>query len=164
MARFCLHKPSPSHHDAEASGRVTGEPEAPARRRLPRAEGPWRQKARPTAAERPARARRACARCACARRPRRPFGSALRRRGLNGLLVHNPRRVVGGSSPPRAPVTRPPWARNPPPGPAQEERAGPLRAAATPPASVSFPGGGIFYRRTICSREWPNLGLTPAGE
>ena len=42
--------------------------------------------------------------------------------------------------------------------------AGPLRGAATPPASVSFPGGGGFFRRTICSREWPNLGLTPAGE
>lgn len=40
MARFCLHKPSPSHHDAEASGRVTGEPEAPARRRALETKGP----------------------------------------------------------------------------------------------------------------------------
>lgn len=44
--------------------------------------------------------------------------------------------------------------------------AGPISGAATPPASVSFlgGGGGGFFRRTICSREWPNLGLTPAGE
>lgn len=52
--------------------------------------------------------------------------------------------------------------------PSAEARAGgarPTSGAATPPASVSFlGGGGGFFCRTICSREWPNLGLTPAGE
>lgn len=43
-------------------------------------------------------------------------------------------------------------------------RSGVSEGAASPPAPVSFPGGGGFYRKTICSREWPNLGLTPAGE
>lgn len=115
---------------------------------------------RPSACALRGRARRACAR---RRRRRSSFHRALHRAGLNGLPGRRPPRGVCCAPAPRAPVTRPRSTQKPSAS-ARAGGAGPLRGAATPPAPVSFPGGGGFFCRTICSREWPNLGLTPAGE
>ena len=66
-----------------------------------------------------ARARRACAQNVSGATFPVPLSN---RAGLNGLPRRPPLWGVGDPSAPRAQLTRPPSARNPPPGPAREER------------------------------------------